>query len=201
MKREFVKIFLSVFILIFTINSAYATVIVGPTSGTTNITVDLPLVHTYDQSGLSASYVSGVTDFDSFVATTTHNSNPGSDFVTSSAIGYIDYNLGGIFNIDRIAFWNFGVNLSYAVTAFDLTGNSTLLGTFNPSVQSNPNPAQVFSFGPITTQFFRLDNFVNNGASGLAIGEVAFGTSVPEPTTLALIGLGLAGIGWKRRKA
>lgn len=50
----------------------------------------------------------------------------------------------------------------------------------------------------------------NTGANPFAIGSVGFGdgsitveliSSVPEPTTLALMGLGLAGIGFRKRKA
>jgi len=35
----------------------------------------------------------------------------------------------------------------------------------------------------------------------LVIDNIIYQASIPEPTTLALMGLGLAGIGWKRRKA
>ncbi len=203
MKKAFLISILSISMFFLGIGNGLASVIVGPVSGTTDMTEDFPLSHTYDQSGLSANYVSGVTDFDSFVLTTTHISNPYKDFLNENGtLGYIEYDLGGNYDIGSIAFWNFGVNTTFSVTAFDLTGASNLLGTFNPFVQSNPNSAQVFSFGPINVQHFRLDNFSNNGATGLAIGEVAFGSSpVPEPATMILFGIGLLGLaGVNRRK-
>jgi len=54
-----------------------------------------------------------------------------------------------------------------------------------------------FDSAPITAQFIKI-TFANRGA---AIDEVEVRTtSIPEPATLALMGLGLAGIGYRRRK-
>lgn len=53
-----------------------------------------PLVRAIDQSGLSAAYVSGATDFDTYVAATTHDSQPGSDRVATATTGSAVFALG-----------------------------------------------------------------------------------------------------------
>jgi len=65
MKKGLFAILLGLALVVFGRNSAMATSIIGPTSATTNMTAVFPetiLVHSYDQSGLSASYTSGITD-------------------------------------------------------------------------------------------------------------------------------------------
>ncbi len=49
-------------------------------------------------------------------------------------------------------------------------------------------------------QFDRIRVFTAT-TSAMGIDNIQYNNNVPEPTTLALMGLGLAGIGFKRRKA
>lgn len=73
--------------------------------------------------------------------------------------------------------------------------SSTLLfsGTTSPTQSVSVD----FETAPITARFLKL-TFAN---AGTAIDEVeVFGTAVPAPATLALFGLGLAGLGWSKRK-
>src|SRR5262249_12359780 len=60
---------------------AWADSIIGAVSATTNMGEQFPLVDAINQTGLTAHYISGVTNFDVFVPTTTHDSEPGNDFV------------------------------------------------------------------------------------------------------------------------
>ncbi len=64
---------------------------------------------------------------------------------------------------------------------------------------SSPQTVVVdFDTGPITARYIKM----TFNWSGAAIDEVeVFGAAVPEPTTIALLILGLAGIGFSRRKA
>ena len=63
---------------------------------------------------------------------------------------------------------------------------------------------ETFSFSKVTTQFIQMRIDDDHGANNRAgFSEAAFigeSESIPEPTTLALMGLGLAGIGYRRRQ-
>lgn len=172
-----------------------------------------------NQSGLSQTYVSGTTDFATFVATTTHAS-PGStnSGFTNSPSGFsspqqFTLDLGSTFTINGLAFWatdNVG-----SVSRFDLysdtdanfaNGGLTLLGSFT-AVGSNGglDPAQVFSFAATSSRYFQINALSAVGGTNLTdgIGELAVRQAaavVPEPDVVSLIGLGLLGAAFSRRR-
>jgi hypothetical protein len=205
---------LALSLVLVVVGSAKAGVIEGPVSASTTMGEAFPLSHSFDQSGLSATYVSGITDFATFTASTTHDSEPGNDWVSITTVGQVIFNLGSAQPIGEVAIWNFGGlggNLSFGISQFTISSCSdaacsspVVLGTFRPFVTSALNPAQDFSFTSVDAQWFKLDGFSSNGAGALGLGEIAFERAVPSPTSLVLLGVsfaGLAGLSWRRRRS
>ncbi|MES9956198.1 MAG: PEP-CTERM sorting domain-containing protein [Sedimenticola sp.] len=95
--------------------------------------------------------------------------------------------------VTDLMFESFGVSAGDSVTVSAYLGAS-LLGS---TVVTTQTTVDFSGFGSIDRLFFAD----SSTAAGIGWGDFSFNTSVPEPTTLALMGLGLAGIGWKRRKA
>lgn len=149
------------------------------------------IVHTIDQSGMSATYSSQVTDFDSFVSLTptSGGSNSYNGWFSPSEVtaSNITFNLGGTFDIDAFALWTDFQNAGQGVNSFRLTASqdagfssSTLLGDFfataGTGFPESTNVGQVFNFNTTTASYVLMEIFSNHGASFPVVGfsEAAF---------------------------
>jgi opacity protein-like surface antigen len=198
--------------------AANADVVAGPVSVSTDMGQEwLSINNTINQSGLNSSYVSGVTDFAAFTASTTHSSGYYSTWLSGAGAttGNIDFDMGSMMTLNGLALWangqpaglvseylhNFQVYTSSdaAFTAPVLVGSFTL----STAPGNDNDPAHVFNFASnVDTQYIRirvLDTQVGVNWT-TAVDEVVFSQVVPAPGTAALLsGLGL--VASRRRRA
>lgn len=177
------------------------------------------IADTYNQNGLFVDYVSGVTDFDTYIATNPLHSPafPSSEWFSESprTSASVTYNLGTARNIAALAYWNeefAGVSRIDLLTSLDgvnfTSAASGLFPTDNP--ENAPYRPDVFRFDAVNAQFLRLDLSGcpqgGENTTWCAMGEVAFNaveapvSEVPEPASLGLLGLGLAALAARRRR-
>lgn len=174
------------------------------------------IVNAISQRGLYTEYVSGVTDWDAYFSQNPRHTAeaPQSEWwgeENAGLTGTVIFYLGGPWTIDKIALWNeeyvgiksFSVYTSTDNISFNLVA-SNLLPTDNPT-DSSYYYADIFNLTPSTGRYVKLEiiSTGDNSYNTVSMGEIAFSTSlnpVPEPTTLLLLGFGLAGIASIRRR-
>jgi len=197
-------------------NQAKATTIIAATSATINSGGPGfgSIADTYNQSGLSNSYISGITDFTNYLSGGTTHTVAFQGFEWFSAQGSsasVTYDLGSVIGIKSLALWN---EESSGIGMLSLSQSSdgvsfSLIGSFSPT--DNPFDvsylAQVFDFSPTAARYIRFDMSgcpqEPSGFGSCAIGEVAFQsaqvTSVPETTTWGMMLFGFAAVGTAMR--
>lgn len=169
-----------------------------------------------NQSGLSSGYVSGVTNFSTYLSgSPTHLGTS-----TSSAAGYfalapawVIVDLGSSRSVTDMVLWNdndyqgvnsFSVDVSYdaGFSSFASAGNFN--ATYGPDGYGNPVAAQAFDLADQTGRYVRVNFLSAHQGSYVNVGEIAFGTdaanAVPEPASLALAVMALMAAGAARRR-
>lgn len=126
--------------------------------------------------------------------------------------GSVIFDLGSVFDVGSSSVWNYGGGCCGAGRSVkDLSVEASVNGVtyFNvgdfvlDQVPTDPIPSQSIALN-VTAQFFRFNLNSNYGDTYTGLSEVQFFEGsvvrVPAPATLMLLGLGLAGVGYQRRK-
>jgi len=198
---------------------AQAGTIVAPASVSASIPdrANYPIGNLINKSGISAGYISGVTDFDAFVATTKLSVPPsfGGGWISTGGNSFpasIDFVFATSLNLTRLVIWNDtsfnGIGNFQVFSSSDALFTSlTSLGNFTATAQFVGTLGQVFDFSDADTRFIRISGSPIFSTSGvLSIGEFAFESSpaapapVPLPATALLLVAALGGLGLASRR-
>ena len=189
-----------------------ATPILSPVSATASNTIDGSIAHTIDESGLQTAFISGVTDFSTYIASNPVHDGPNASNAWAGAISAapidLDYNLGASYTVDALALWTsfsgFSINRFSVFTATD-SGFVTAVNVGNFSaLDTNPVTAQVFALAPSVGSFLRVEVLSDHGSAAVNLSELAVEAgpaSVPEPMSLVLVGTGLLAVARRRLRA
>lgn len=196
--------------------AASVSVIVSPVSATASSTTpsSYGIGNTINQSGLSAGFISGVTDFDAYIAGNPTHTTLASSYEWFGAdgtnSGVVDYDLGANYPINAFALWNeesSGIGLFDLLTSGDGATYSAILSAISPPDNLLANyGASVFSFPTTNARYFRLNLSgcpqPNPGSyQSCAIGEVAFRSPrgiPPVPGPLPVLGAAIS-FGYARK--
>jgi hypothetical protein len=162
---------------------------------------------TIDQSGLAIGYVSGVTDFNTYIGLSpTHvgSDTPVNFAASPTAVPQnVDYDLGATYPVTKMAFWNYPFNTLGPVTSLDVytANNASFTGAFfagsffpaDDATITGINQAQVFDLADSNARYVRLRVTGQATINTIGYSEVAFGV-VPEPFTLGYVAVAVVSL-------
>jgi hypothetical protein len=192
-----------------------AAIVITPTSATSTTTIGAPRDIDSAISGLG---LDGIGD----ILVQTHDGgNSNTHWLSNTTSETVTFDLGGgtAFDLDTIYLWTYnrperargvrtfdiafstdgGSSFGTAVSAASLGLTEFNIGTTNGSDRSTVQTRSITKQNGVTD--IQITNITNWGdSSRIAIPEIRFGDSVPEPTTTALLGLGGLALILRRRK-